>query len=114
MYLRQPGFTYSACGLFTKYKEPIQKFKETGDSRHIYRNELDNACFKHDMAYGDLKYLPRRTDLDKALGGLSGKAFDIAKNPKYDRYQRVLASMVYNIFDKKATRSGSKSNNMLK
>ena len=54
MYLIQPGFTYCACGPFTKNKERIQKFKETGDSRYICRNELDKACFQHDMAYGDL------------------------------------------------------------
>ena len=54
MYLIQPGFTYCACGPFTKNKERIQKFKETGDSRHICRNQLDEACFQHDMAYGDL------------------------------------------------------------
>ena len=55
MHLRQPGFTYSACGLFTKNKERIQKFKETGDSRYIYQIELDKACFQHDVAYGDFK-----------------------------------------------------------
>ena len=55
MHLRQPGFTCSACGPFTKKKERIQKFKETGDSRHIYRNELDKACFQGDMTYQDLK-----------------------------------------------------------
>ena len=49
MNLRQPGFTYSACGQYTKNKERMQKFKETGDSRYIYRNELDNACFQHAM-----------------------------------------------------------------
>ena len=58
MHLRQPGFTYSTCGLFTKYKEMITKFKETGDSRYIYQNELDKVCFQHDMAYGDFKDLP--------------------------------------------------------
>ena len=57
MYLKQPGFTYSACGSFTKNKERIQKFKETGDPKHIYRNELDKACFHHDMASGDFKDL---------------------------------------------------------
>ena len=51
MHLRQPGFTYSACGTFTKSKERIQKFKQTGDSRYIYRNALDKGCFQHDMAY---------------------------------------------------------------
>ena len=61
MHLRQPGFTYGACGPFTKNKERIQKFKETGDSRYIYQNELDKACFQYDMAYGDFKDLARRT-----------------------------------------------------
>ena len=55
--IRQPQFTYSACGPFTKNKERIQKFKETGDSRYIYKNGLDKACFQHDMAYGDFKYI---------------------------------------------------------
>ena len=73
MHLRWPGFTYSACGPFTKNKETIKKFKETGDSRYIYQNELDKACFQHDMAYGDFKDLNRRTAVDKV--------FNIAKNP---------------------------------
>ena len=51
MHLRHPGFTYSACGPFTKNKERIQKFKERGYSRYISQNELDKACFQHDMAY---------------------------------------------------------------
>ena len=51
MHLRQPGFTYSACGTFTKNKERIQKFTETKDSRYIYQNELNKACFQHGMAY---------------------------------------------------------------
>ena len=59
IYLRQPRFTYSACGPFTKNKEPTQKCKETGDSRYIYQNELHKSCFQHDMAYGDFKDLPR-------------------------------------------------------
>ena len=50
MHLRQPGFTYSACGQFTKNKERVQRFKQTGDSKYIYRKELDKACFQHDMA----------------------------------------------------------------
>ena len=77
MHLKQPGFTYSACGPFTKNKERIQKFKETGDSRYIYRNELDKACFQNDMAYGDFKELAKRTASDKVL---RYKAFNIAKN----------------------------------
>ena len=81
-----------------KNKKRIQKFKETGDINYIYKNELDKACFQHDMAYGDFKDLARRTASDKVL---RDKAFNIAKNPKYDGYQRGLASMVYKFFDKK-------------
>ena len=65
MHLRQPRFTYSACGPFTKSKERIQKFKQTGDSRYIYRNELDKACFQQDMAYGDFKDLKKEQLLIK-------------------------------------------------
>ena len=99
MHLKQPGFTYSACGPFTKNKERIQKFKETGDTSYIYKNEPDKACFQHHMAYGDFKDLARRTASDKVF---RDKAFNIAKNPKYDGYQRRLASIVYKCFDKKA------------
>ena len=103
IHLKQLGFTYSACGPFTKNKERIQKFKETGDTKYIYRNELDKVCFQHDMAYGDFKDLGRRPTSDKVL---KDKAFNIAKNPKYDGYQRGLASIVYKFFDKKTSRSG--------
>ena len=89
-HFKQPGFTYSACEPFTKNRKRIQKFKETGDTRYIYKNQLDKACFQHDMAYGDFKDLKRRTASDKTL---RDKAFNIAKNPKYDGYQRGLASM---------------------
>ena len=99
MNLRQPGFTYTACGQFTKNKERIKKnFKETGDSRYIHQNELEKDCFQHDMAYGDFKDLDRRTAADKVL---RDKALSIAKNPKYNGYQSGLASMVYEFFDKK-------------
>ena len=98
MNLKQPKFTYSACGPFTKSKERIQKLKETGDSRYNYENELDKACFQHDMAYGDFKDLAKRTTSGKVL---RDKAFSIAKNPKYDGYKKGLASMVYKFFDKK-------------
>ena len=93
MQVRRSGFTYSVCRSFTKNKERIQKFKEAGDSRYIYQNELDKAYFQRDMAYGSLKNLTRRTTSDKIL---RDKSFNIAKNPKYDRYERSLASMVYN------------------
>ena len=92
MHLRQPGFTYSACGPFRKIKERIQKFKETGDLRYIYQKKLDKVCFQLDMAYGDFKDLTRRTVSDKIL---RDKAFNIPKNPKYDGYQHGLASMVF-------------------
>ena len=67
MHLRQPGFTYSACGPFTKNKERIKKFTERGDTSYIYKNELDKTCFQHDMAYGDFKDLTRRTIADKVF-----------------------------------------------
>ena len=82
MHLRQPGFTYSACGPFTKNKR-LQKFKQTGNSRYNYKYELDKACFQHDMAYGDFKDLAKRTVADKVL---RDKAFNIAKDRKYDGY----------------------------
>ena len=53
MHLKQPGFTYSAGGPFTKNKERIKKTKETGDTSYIYKKKLDKACFQHDMAFGD-------------------------------------------------------------
>ena len=92
IHLKQPGFTHSACGPFTKNKERIQRFKEPGDASYIYKNELDKTCFQHDMAYGDFKDLARRTASDKVL---RDKTFNIAKNPKYDGYQRGLATMAY-------------------
>ena len=98
IHLRQPQFTYSACGPFTKHEQRIQKFKETGDTNYIYKNGLDKACFVHDAAYSDSKNLTKRTVADKIL---KNKAFDIAKDPKYDGYQRGLASMVYKFFDSK-------------
>ena len=74
MYLRHPGFTYSAGRPFTKNKERIQKFKEAGNTKNIYRNELDKAFFQHDMAYGDFKDFAKRTASEKVL---RDKAFDI-------------------------------------
>ena len=55
IHLRQPGFTYSASGPFTKHKERIQNFKETGDSSDIFQKEIDKACFQHDIAYENFK-----------------------------------------------------------
>ena len=79
----------------------FQKFKETGDTKYIYKNESDKACFAcfaHDAAYSDSKDLTKRTVADNVL---RDKAFNIAKDSKYDGYQRGLASMVYKFFDKK-------------
>ena len=74
MHLKQPGFTYSACGPFTRNKQRIQKFIQTGDTNCIYKNKLDKACFQHDMAYGDFKDLKKRTQSDKVL---KDKAFEM-------------------------------------
>ena len=108
MHLRQSQFTCSACGPFTKHKQRIQKFKETGDTNYKYKNELDKACFAHDAAYCDNKDLTKRTVADKIL---RDKASNIAKDPKYDGYQRALASMVYKFFDKES--EGSSVNTKL-
>ena len=97
-HLRQPGFTYSVCGPFTKNKERIKKTNETGNLTHIYQKELDKVYFQHDMACDDFKDLNRRTTTDKVL---RDKAFNIAKNSKYDGCQRGLAWMVYKFFEKK-------------
>ena len=79
-------------------KKRKKKHNKTGDTRYIYRNELDKACFQHDSAYTDHKDLINRTKSDKVL----------RENPEYDGYQRGLASMVYKFFDKKSTGSGFK------
>ena len=103
MHLKQPGFTYSACGPFTKNKEKIEKFMQTGNTYFIYKNDLDKACFQHDMAYGKPKDLAKRTQSDKVL---RDKKFKTAKDPNYHGYQRELASVVYKFFDTKSSGSG--------
>ena len=103
MHLKQPGFTCSACGPFTRIKERIEKCMQTGNTDFIYRNEHDKACFQRDMAYGKSKDLAKRTQSDKVL---RDKAFKITSDPKYDGYQRELASVVYKFFDKKSNGSG--------
>ena len=100
MPLRDPIVsTYSACGPFTKYKQRIQRFMETGDTNHIYKNNLDKACFQHDMSYGDFKDLERRTQSYRVL---KDKVFKKAVNLKYNGRERGLTSMGYNFFDKKS------------
>ena len=103
MHLKQPGFTYSACGPFTKNKERIEKFMQTGNTDFIYKNELDKACFQHDMAYGKSKDLIKRTQSDKVL---RDKAFKHVSDPKYDGYQRGLASMICKFLNKKSSGGG--------
>ena len=107
IHLRQPEFTYSACGPFTRNKERIKKFMQSGNADFIYKNELDKPCFQHDMAYGKSEDLVKRTQSDKVF---RDKAFKIASDPKYDGYQRGLASMVYKVFDKKSKGSGIVTN----
>ena len=103
MHLKQSGFTYSACGPFTKNKERIEKFMQTGNTNFIYKNELCKTCFQHDMVYDKSNDLAKRTQSDKVF---RDKSFNIASDPKYDGYQRRLASMVYMFFDKKSSGSG--------
>ena len=76
---------------------------QTGNIDFIYRNEFDKACFHHDMAYEKSKDLTKRAQSDKIL---RDKEFKVASDPKYDGYQRELASMVHNFFDKKSSGSG--------
>ena len=98
LHLKQPRFTYSACGSFTKHRERIRKFRETGNLEHLYRNELDKACFAYDAGYCDSKDLAKRTISGKIL---KDRAFEIARNHTYDGYQRALTSMAYKGFNKK-------------
>ena len=102
MHLRQPGFIYSPCGLFTKNKKRIRKFKETGDSSYIYQNELDKAFFQHDMAYGDFKDLTRRTVIKHLILLKIQNMIDI----NVDLLQWFIFS------DKKTSASGIKNENI--
>ena len=86
MHLKQTGFNYSACGPFTKYCKRIQKFKEAGNLKYLYRNELGKACFAHDAAYSDSKDLVKSTISDKIL---KERANEIPRNYVYDSYQKA-------------------------
>ena len=107
-HLKQPGLTYSACGSFSQHHERIQKFRETGNLKHLYRNEWDRACFAYYAAYSDSKGLAKRTISDKIL---RDRAYEIARDG-YNGYQRALASMLYKFFNKK-TRLGISVNKQL-
>ena len=89
---------YSACGPGTKHKDRIEKYIQTGDTSHIYKNELDKYCFYHDSAYDKYKDVPNRQVADKKL--MDG-AFKIASDESKSGYERALASMIYKFFDKK-------------
>ena len=81
LHLKKLGSTYRACGPFPKHRERIQKFRETGYLKHLYKNELDKACFAHDAAYSDSKYLAKRNVSGKIL---KDRPYEIARNCKYD------------------------------
>ena len=97
LHLWQPGFTYNTCGPFTKHLERIQKFRETDNLRHIYKNKLDNACFAHNPTYSHNKDLVKRTISDQIL---EERAYKSAIIPKYDG----LASWIYKFFIRKQDR----------
>ena len=107
LHLKQAGFTYRNCGPFTKHYKKIQKFREAGNLKHLCRNELGKGCFSQDAAYSDSKDLAERTISDRVL---KDRAYESARNYGYDGYQRALARMIYNVFDKK-TWSGAIATN---
>ena len=90
---------YSACGPFTKHEERINQFMKDGRLSHIYKNELDKACFQHDSAYNKYKYLKGRTQSDIVL---KNKAYKIATDPRVDSFERTLASMVWKFFNERS------------
>ena len=81
LHLKQPGFAHSTCGKFTNCCKRIQKSRETGNLKHLYQNELDQACLAYDGAYSDSKCLVKRTISEKVL---KDRAYEIARNPKYN------------------------------
>ena len=91
LHLKQPQFTHSACGPFTKHCERIKKFRETEDLKRLYRNELSKVCFARDAAYSDSKNLAKGTISDKIL---KDRVHKIARNCQYDGYQKAPTSMV--------------------
>ena len=99
LYLKQPEFTYGVCGPFAKHCERIQKFREAGTLIYLFKNILDKACFTHDAAHSHNKDLAKRAISHKIL---KYRTNGIARNCRYDKYQRALASMVYKFFDEKA------------
>ena len=103
LHLKQPGCTSSVCGTFTKHRERIENFRETGNLKHLYRNGLDKACFYDDAACLAGKDLAKTTILGNIF---KDRGFKIARNKKYDGYQMALTSMVYKYFEKKKEKEG--------
>ena len=100
LHLKKPGFTCSACGSFTKHRERMQKFKETGNWKHLYRNELGKACFAHDAPYFDKKIDLAERTISKKIS--KDRAYESSRNRNHDWCQRALASIVHKFFNKKA------------
>ena len=98
LHFKQTGFTYIVCTQFTKHRERVQKFRKIGNLKHWYRNNLHKAGFTHNAAYSDRKGLAKKTVSDKIL---KDRTYEIARNLKYDKNQRALASIVYRFCDKK-------------
>ena len=97
---------YSAGDLFAKHTKRIQNFMQDGKLNHIFKNNLDKACFQHDMAYNKFKDLEKRTQSDVVL---KNKSFKIAADRSKNGYERALAGMVFRFFDKKSNGSGLKN-----
>ena len=89
---------YSAAGPGTKHKERLDKYMRTGDTRHIFMNELDKACFYHDAAYSKHRDVGNRQIADRKL---MDACREIANDTKIDGYQRSLATAIHKFFEKK-------------
>ena len=89
---------YSACGPFTKHEQRINQFMKGGRLSHLYKNQLDKACFQHDAAYTRYKDLKNRAESDIVL---KNKANEIAVNSRLGGFQRELAAMVYKLFNER-------------
>ena len=98
LHLKQQGFNYSFCGSFTNYCKRIQKFRETGNLKHLYKNELDKACFAHDETYSYSNNLRKISISDQIL---KDRAYKIAKDRDYNGYQKALGNVVYKFLEKK-------------
>ena len=98
---------YSLCGPCTKHTQRIQDFLNTGKLSYIYKNYLDKACFQYDMTYNKFQNLEKRTQSNIVL---KNKALKMASTPRYNGYERGLASMVYKFFNKQSKGSDLKEN----